>query len=227
MAKLTWFGHATWQLEISGTTILVDPYLTDNPAATIKADALNPQFILVTHGHFDHVTDLVSIAKRTGATVICNWEISTWLNKQGVNSTQPMNTGGSFALPCGKVKMVPAVHSSSLPDGTYGGSAGGFLITTDDRKKIYFAGDTALFSDMRLIGDVGIDVAIIPIGDLFTMGVEDSLIAIDLLRPKKVLPSHYNTWPPISQDAEAWATAVGHETNSQGIVLKVGESLEV
>jgi L-ascorbate metabolism protein UlaG (beta-lactamase superfamily) len=227
MVKLTWFGHATWQLEISGSIILVDPFLTNNPAASCKPDELNPQFILVTHGHGDHVEDLVSIAKRTGATVICNYEIYLWLEKQGVKNVQPLNFGGAVKLPFGKVKMTYAQHSSSLPDGTYGGNSGGYLITTNEGKKIYIAGDTSIFGDMRMIGDVGLDLAVLPIGDVYTMDVEESLLAIDLLRPKKVLPSHYDTWPPIAQDAQAWATAVGHQTNSQATVLKPGESLEV
>lgn len=222
--ELTWLGHATWLISTGQHRILLDPFLDDSPTAPIKAAAAEANFILVSHGHFDHVADVASIANRTGAAVYAIFEIAEWFSKNhGVENANGMNIGGGIELPFGKLKMVPAVHSSGLPDGSYGGVAAGFLLKIGE-VKIYFACDTALFSDMELIGAVGLDMAVLPIGDLFTMGPEDSITAIDLLKPKQVLPSHYNTWPPIEQDADAWAESVRSKTASQPIVLQPGES---
>jgi L-ascorbate metabolism protein UlaG (beta-lactamase superfamily) len=226
MTRLTWHGHATWLLDTGKHKVLVDPYFTDNPSATAKADDVACDFILLTHGHEDHTTDVVKIAKRTNAMVVCNWEIHLWLQKNGVKNTQPMNTGGTVKLAFGSVKLTIAHHSSSMPDGTYAGNPSGFLITLP-ASKIYFAGDTALFLDMQLYGRIGLDLAVLPIGDLFTMGPDDSIEAIKLLEPKRVAPSHYNTWPPIEQDANAWATRVKSETKAEPIVVKPGESFEL
>ena len=194
--ELTWLGHATWLVSTGEHRILLDPFLDDSPTAPIKAAEAEADFILVSHGHFDHIADVANIANRTGAQVYAVYEIADWLGKNhSVENANGMNIGGAIELPFGKIKMVPAVHSSGLPDGSYGGVAGGFLVKVGDRK-IYFACDTALFSDMQMIGAVGLDVAVLPIGDLFTMGPEDSVTATDLLKPKTVLPAHYNTWPP-------------------------------
>lgn len=226
MARLTWHGHATWLFETGKHSVLIDPYFTDNPAAKVKADQVAADFILLTHGHEDHTADAVKIAKRTGAKVLCNWEIHLWAQKQGISNTLPMNTGGSAALPFGRVKSTIAHHSSSMPDGSYAGNPNGYLITAEGRK-LYFAGDTAVFLDMQLYGRGGLDLAVLPIGDLFTMGPDDSIEAIKLLQPKRVAPSHYNTWPPIEQDATAWAAQVKRETKAGPIVPKVGEGLEI
>jgi len=226
MAHLTWFGHAAWLLESDGHRILVDPFFNDSPTSPIKADAVACDFILISHGHFDHIADAASIAARTGATVVSNFEICDWLGKQGAKSAEPMNLGGSITLPFGRVKLTLAHHSSTLPDGSSGGNPAGLLITLP-KLTIYFAGDTALFSDMKLIGAAGIDVAILPIGDRFTMGPDDSIEAIKLVEPKRVLPSHYNTWPPIQQDAAAWAARVKAETKATPSVLKPGEKIEL
>jgi L-ascorbate metabolism protein UlaG (beta-lactamase superfamily) len=224
--QLTWLGHGTWSIEVAGTTVLLDPYLDDCPTATVKSDEVDADFILVSHGHFDHVADVAPIAHRTGATVIANLEICDWLGKQQVEKTEPMNIGGTMNLPFGRVTMTMAQHSSGLPDGNYGGEAGGFLLRLDDGN-VYFACDTALFLDMRLIGSAGLDLAVLPIGDRFTMGPDDSLEAIKLLSPRRVVPCHYDTWPPIRQDPQAWAERVRVHTQADPIVVRPGETISL
>ncbi|TVS14120.1 MAG: metal-dependent hydrolase [Planctomycetaceae bacterium] len=225
-AVLTWLGHGTWLIETDDTKILLDPFLDDNPSSPVKAADVETDYILISHGHFDHIADAVSIAKRTGAQVITVFEIAQWLNQQGIENTLGMNIGGSVQLPFGKVTMTIAHHSSVLPDGTYGGNPAGFVLTID-RKRIYFACDTALFEDMVLIGSPRIDLAVLPIGDLFTMGPEESLRAIELLAPMMVAPAHYNTWPPIEQDVEEWALNVRHVTTAQPRVVPPGGKIYV
>jgi L-ascorbate metabolism protein UlaG (beta-lactamase superfamily) len=224
--KVRWLGHNCWSIITGGKTLLLDPFLNDSPTAPVKADGVAADYILVSHGHFDHVADAAAIAKRTGATVVANFEICQWLGKQGVKSSEPMNLGGAVEIGVGRVKLTIAHHSSEMPDGAGGGNPGGFLLTLAD-SKLYFACDTALFSDMKLIGSVGLDLAVLPIGDRFTMGPEDSIEAIKLLEPRKVAPAHYNTWPPIAQDAEAWAARVREETSAEPIVLKPGDTFTV
>jgi len=226
-AKVTYFGHATLGLETGRYKILVDPFFTGNPMANTTAEAVQADFILVTHGHGDHLGDTVAIAKRTGATVISNFEIANWLGIQGVEKTHAQHLGGGFKHPFGYLKLTLALHGSSMPDGAYGGNPAGLLITTKDNEKIYFAGDTGLFGDMRLIGEEGLDLAAIPIGDNFTMGPDDALKAVKLLSPKHVIPIHYGTWPPIAQDPAAWAKRVAAETNVKVHVLKPGESFNL
>jgi L-ascorbate metabolism protein UlaG (beta-lactamase superfamily) len=225
--RVRWLGHACLWLETGGQRLLIDPFLTGNPAAAAKAEELKPDFILVSHGHADHVGDTVAIAKRTGATVVANYEIAQWLQKQGLSKVHGQQHGGGHKYPFGRVKLTLAFHGSALPDGSYGGNPCGFLLYTLDGKKIYDAADTGLFGDMKLIGEEGIDLAILPIGDNFTMGPDDALRAVKLLQPKKVLPIHYNTWELIAQDAAAWAGRVRKETQAQPIVLKPGEWIEV
>jgi L-ascorbate metabolism protein UlaG (beta-lactamase superfamily) len=225
-AELTWLGHASWQLKTGQHTLLVDPFLDDSPTAPFKAASAAADFILVSHGHFDHIADAAKIANRTGATVISNYEITTWLAKQhGVKNTLGGNLGGGANLPFGRVKLTLAFHSSSLPDGSNGGNPCGFLLNLNGGMKIYFACDTALFGDMALIGAGGLDVAVLPIGDLFTMGPDDAVEAVKLLKPKKVIPSHYNTWPPIAQEPQKWAERVRVETKAEPIVVQPGQAV--
>ncbi len=221
--KITWYGHATIGVETAdGYKILIDPFFTGNPAASTTADKVNADFIVVSHGHGDHVGDAIEIAKRTGAPIISNYEITNWLTAQGVEKVHPQHLGGGFKHPFGYLKLTLALHGSALPDGSYGGNPAGILLTTNDGLKLYFAQDTGLFGDMRLIGDEGLDLAMVPIGDNFTMGPDDALKAVHFLRPKHVIPIHYNTWPLIAQDAEAWAKRVAAETEAQPHVLQPG-----
>jgi L-ascorbate metabolism protein UlaG (beta-lactamase superfamily) len=224
--KATWFGHAVLGLETGGYKVLVDPFFTGNPAASQTAKQAQADFILVSHGHADHVGDTLDIARRTGAMVISNAEISGWFGKQGLK-THAQHVGGGFKYPFGYLKLTLALHGSGLPDGSSGGNPVGFLLTTNEGLKIYMACDTGLFSDMRLIGEEGLDLAFIPIGDNFTMGPDDALRAVKLLQPKHVVPIHYNTWELIAQDPNAWAKRVAAETSTQVHVLKPGESITI
>ena len=181
--NITYYGHSCFGVEINGKHLLFDPFITPNELAknidptTVKAD-----YILISHGHEDHIADAVSIAKRTNALVVCNWEIYVWLKSKGVENIHPMNTGGKKSFDFGSIKCVKAEHSSSMPDGTYGGNPMGFVIESSD-KNFYYAGDTALTYDMKLIGNYRkIDFAFLPIGDNFTMGVDNAIICCkDLL----------------------------------------------
>ena len=226
MTELTWLGHGSWLVRTGDHTLLIDPFLEDSPTSPVKADQISPDFILVSHGHADHISDCARLARRTQAMVISNFEICQWLAKQGVANTVAHNLGGGSDHPWGHVKLTLAHHSSSLPDGSNGGNPSGFLLTLADGK-IYLACDTGLFYDMRLIGAAKIDLAVLPIGDLFTMGPDDSIEAIKLIEPKRVAPSHYNTWPPISQDVEAWAQRVRSETKAEPCVVQPGGKISL
>jgi L-ascorbate metabolism protein UlaG (beta-lactamase superfamily) len=193
--KFTWYGHGTFGLETSGYKILIDPFFTDNPAASTTAEAVEADFIVISHGHGDHIGDAVSVAKRTGAGVITNFEITTWLGAKGIEA-HPQHIGGGFTHPFGYLKLTQALHGSGLPDGSYG-------------------------------GEEGIALAVLPIGDNFTMGPDDALRAVKLIQPKYVIPAHYNTWELIEQDPEAWAARVEAETETKAKVLKPGESFAI
>jgi len=219
--KITWHGHATFSLDVDGTKLVVDPFFAgNNPVANTAVNNVDADYILQTHGHADHIADTVALGQRTGATVMANPEILGWLAKQGHEKGHPLNTGGGANFPFGRVKMTPALHSSSLPDGSYGGDPGGYLLTVGS-VKIYIAGDTALFSDMGLIGVNGLDAAILPIGDNYTMGPRDSLLALEYLNPKVVIPCHYNTWPIIAIDVDEWEANVKKNTAVKPIVAKI------
>lgn len=219
--SITWHGHGTFTFDVSGFNVVVDPFFAgNNPAATRSVDEVEADFILQTHGHGDHISDTLALARRTGALVIANFEICNWIADQGHENTHALNTGGGRDFDFGRVEMTRALHSSGLPDGSYGGDPGGFVVKADG-KRFYFAGDTALFSDMALIGRDELDLAILPIGDNFTMGPDDALLALEYLKPKAVIPCHYNTWPLIEQDPEAWAAKVRSQTDSEPVILEV------
>ncbi|MBN2500907.1 MAG: metal-dependent hydrolase [Anaerolineales bacterium] len=223
---LTFYGQASFGVETAGFKLVIDPFFTGNPLAPISAEEVEADYLLVSHGHGDHIGDTIPIVKRTGAKVITTAEIAGWLGKQDIEA-HPQHIGGGFHHPFGYLKFTQAFHGSGLPDGSYGGMPAGFLLTTKADKKIYFAQDTGLFGDMKLYGDEGLDVAFLPIGDNFTMGPDDALRAVKLLRPKTVVPMHYNTWPLIEQDPQAWAERVRAQTDSKVIVMQPGETLEV
>ncbi len=200
--KITFYGHSCFGIEVKGKHLLFDPFISPNPlAAHIDVNSVKADFILQSHGHMDHIADTVAIAKRTGATVICAFEIHEWLNKQGVTTTHPMNTGGKWMFDFGKVKCVAAVHSSSLPDGSYGGNPMGFVIESDEGN-FYYAGDTALTYDMKLIGEYRkVDFALLPLGDNFTMGVDNAIIASDFIKCNDIIGMHYDTFGYIKIDS--------------------------
>jgi L-ascorbate metabolism protein UlaG (beta-lactamase superfamily) len=221
--SVTWHGHGTISFDVDGAAVLVDPFFSDNPAALVGPDEVLADYILITHGHGDHVGDALSIAARSGALVIANFEICNWFVAQGHQNVHAQHIGGGYDHPFGRVKLTLAFHGSALPDGSYGGMPAGFLLSIAG-KQVYVAGDTALFLDMQLIGRAGLDLALLPIGDNFTMGPDDAVEAVKFLEPKVVIPVHYNTWPPIAQDAKAWAERVHSETGSRVVVLNVEES---
>lgn len=201
--QITYYGHSCFGVEVNGKKLLFDPFISPNELAkNIDVNTVPADYILISHGHEDHIADAVSIAKRTWAKVICNWEIYVWLSKQGVENIHPMNTGGKVKLDFGNVKCVVAIHSSSLPDGSYGGTAMGFVIESTEGN-FYYAGDTALTYDMKLIGNYrSIDFAFLPIGDNFTMGVDNALIACDFINCGDIIGMHFDTFGFIKIDRE-------------------------
>ncbi|MEY2465971.1 MAG: hypothetical protein QOD03_492 [Verrucomicrobiota bacterium] len=196
--KLTYYGHACFAVQIKNKTLLFDPYITPNELArAVDVNKISADYILISHGHEDHVADAVALAKRTGATLIAGFEVAMWFQKQGISKIHPMNHGGAFQFDFGRVKYVTAIHSSSLPDGTYGGNPGGFVIESSEGN-FYFSGDTALTSDMKFIGDsTKLKFAALCIGDNFTMGPDDAIKAADLVHVNEILGVHYDTFPPI------------------------------
>lgn len=222
--RITFIGHSCFRIDTAGTSILIDPFISGNPVASVSLEELNPDVIIVSHGHGDHVGDTVALARRCKSLVISNHEISLWLKKQGLTNLHDMHLGGSHRFDFGTVKLTVAHHGSILPDGSYGGNPAGILLKTADGN-IYHAADTALFSDMKLIGEEGLKVAIVPIGDNYTMGPEDAVKAVGFLQPEIAIPCHWNTFPLIEQNAAEWALMVERETSARAVVLEPGQEL--
>lgn len=225
--KYTFYGHACFSIEINNTTLLFDPFILGNELAKdIKLEDIKADYILLSHGHADHILDCQAIALRTGAKVVCNWEIHEWLNANGVTNTHPMNTGGKWTFDEYSVKCVVAQHSSSLPDGSYGGNPMGFIIYAN-KESFYYSGDTALTLDMQLItGWANLKFAILPIGDNFTMGIDDAMIAAQFVDVRKVIGVHYNTFGFIKIDCND-AIRTYKEHDIELILPAIGESVEV
>ncbi len=225
--KLTYFGHSCFLVETNGKKILFDPFITPNELAKeIDINTIECDYIAISHGHFDHISDAVAIAKRTNAAVICAYEIYEWLQKQGITNLRPGNTGGKWNLDFGTIKFVAAIHSSCLPDGTYGANPMGFVLNTTEGD-FYYSGDTALTMDMQLIPRwANLKFAVLPIGDIFTMDINDAIIAADFIKCSKIIGVHYDTFDPIKinhEEAKAKFLAAGKEL----ILLKIGEKLEL
>lgn len=228
MPSLRFLGHSAVQVSEGSHRILIDPFLTGNGLAPVSADEVEATAIILSHAHNDHIGDTLSIARRTGAEIVGIYEIAAWMGQQGL-SAHGMSIGGGYTFPWGWVKLTPAWHGSTYQDdqGQFItlGTPAGILLRTGDRL-LYHAGDTALFSDMALIGRHQPDIALLPIGDNFTMGPDDALEAVRLVQPKLVVPIHYNTFPVIQQDARAWKERVEAETGVRCVVMEPGEVLE-
>jgi len=229
----TWLGHSTFLFESDDHKFMIDPFITNNPLINMSVNDIDVEFIVLTHAHGDHVGfnndgpagDTIAIAKNTGATLVCNFEMGNWFMGKGIPQEQVFqgNPGGTMRGAWMDVKFTKAFHSSSFGDGSYGGQPNGLIIRTGG-KTIYHAGDTDLFGDMALIGEEGLDLVCLPIGDVFTMGIADSVKATKMLKPDYVFPIHYNTFPPIVQDAKAWAERINRDTSAQPIVIDPGQS---
>jgi len=225
--KYTYYGQSAFELETGGKKLLFDPFISPNELAKdIDVNSLKPDYILLSHGHGDHVADLVTIQKNSGAKVICIYDILVWIGKNwDITNVHGMNIGGSFNFDFGRVKMVNAIHSSSMPDGSYGGNPAGYVIYSEG-KKIYFAGDTALTYDMKLLADENLDWAILPIGDNFTMGADDAIKAAGFINCKNIIGVHYDTFPPIKINK----AEVADKFKNAGLNLQlpaIGSSLEL
>jgi L-ascorbate metabolism protein UlaG (beta-lactamase superfamily) len=225
---IRYLGHSAFALDDGKRHILVDPFLSDNPSAAAEAEQFHPDVILLTHAHNDHVGDTVEIAKRSNAMVVATHELATYLGQQGVNANGG-NFGGTIRFDGGSAKFVPAWHTSSYQTAegfVAPGVPAGYVVRFGG-KTIYFAGDTCLFSDMSLIGEEGLDLAVLPIGDQFTMGPKDAVRAVSLLKPKVVIPCHYDTFEPIKQDAQAFVEDVEERTTAKAVALNPGETYEL
>ncbi len=224
MAKLTYLSHSAWLIENGRYTIAIDPFLEGNPLAKTKPDEIMADFIVVTHAHGDHLGDAIPMAKASGGTIISNFEIVNYCSAQGATA-HPLHIGGGRDFPFGRVKLTPAWHGSSFPDGSYGGTPAGCLMHIDG-KTIYHTGDTGLFLDMQLIGEMDpVDILLVNIGDNFTMGIRDAVKAVDLVKPKLAIPMHYKTFDVIDVDPDEFATKV-RASGGEARVLGINESIE-
>jgi L-ascorbate metabolism protein UlaG (beta-lactamase superfamily) len=226
--KFTYYGHSCFSIKLSGKNLLFDPFITPNEMAKgIDIDSIQADYILLSHGHFDHIADAEAIAKRTGAIIISNYEIVTWYGEKGIKG-HPLNHGGKWNFDFGTVRYVNAVHSSVLPDGTYGGNPGGFVINGEDGC-FYFAGDTALTWDMKLIPMIcpKLDVAILPMGDNFTMGIEDAVIASEFIECDKLISCHFDTFGYIKINDKEKATALFEAKGKSVAFPMIGEVVEI
>lgn len=254
--EIVWLGHNSWQLHLGKSVVIVDPFLL-LPISPRKVSEVKADYVLVSHGHSDHCASALEILQKNDATLVAMAEVADWFRGKGVKKTEAMNIGGSIPISVSdesgaaktvRVMMVPALHSSTMPDGRSGGNSCGFLLSIPDGNKsagfddevliplsetlagcynIYFACDTGFFTEMEWLGGFGIDLALLPIGDRFTLGPAMSLDAIAALRPKKVIPAHFNSWPPIEQNVDAWSAAVRRQGIAEPIVLKPGERGEL
>ena len=202
--KFTYFGHSCFLVESRGQNLLFDPFITPNPLAKdVDISKIRADLILLSHGHFDHLADVVALANQTGAPVVCNWEISEWLGRQGLSNLAPMNHGGSKRFGFGRVKMTSAIHSSTMPDGSAGGNPGGYVVELAEGA-FYYSGDTALTADMKLVAEeFAVRFAVLPIGDNFTMDASDAARAAGFVGTSTVIGVHYDTFPPIQIDKDA------------------------
>lgn len=225
--KFTYYGHACFEIETGGRKILFDPFISGNPLAKeIDIKKIEADFILVSHGHGDHLEDLVDIAKRTEAKVIAPYEVGSWFEKKKVKNVQAMNHGGATKTDFGRVKLTNAIHSSSMPDGSCGGNPCGFVVETSEGT-LYYSGDTALTYDMKLIGEQNtIDFAVLPIGDFFTMGINDALRAAEFVGTRRIVGVHYDTFPPIALDHAA-ALKAARRANIELLLPKIGETIDI
>ena len=225
--KFTYYGHACFAVQAGGKSILFDPFISPNPLAKkIDVSKVAADFILVSHGHGDHVADVVEIAKRTGAKVIAPFEVGSWFENKGVKNVQSMNHGGAAQLDFGRVKLTSAIHSSSMPDGSYGGNPSGFVVESGDGN-FYYSGDTALTFDMKLVGEATrLDFAVFPIGDFFTMGIDDAVRAAEFVAVKKIVGVHYDTFPPIKLDHEA-AMKTAQAAGKELLLPAIGETIDI
>lgn len=225
--NITYYGHSCFGVEINGKHLVFDPFITPNELAkNIALSSVKADYILISHGHEDHIADAEALAKITGAKLICSWEINVWFGSKGLTNIHPMNIGGKVKFEFGSVKAVAAVHSSGLPDGTYGGSPMGFVIESSEGD-FYYAGDTALTYDMKLIGDYRkIDFAFLPIGDNFTMGVDNAIIACEFIKCNKVIGMHYDTFGYIVINKEE-AVKKFERSGNELVLMEIGQNITI